>query len=249
MQRFYRVMDKADVIFEVIDARFPKETLSKSIECFAEEKGKKLVIVANKEDLISSRGREKVKEAAGNLKVIFVSAKGREGIASLRRLISSIAGKEEAKVGFVGYPNTGKSSIINALSGRHSALTSSQSGFTKGEQYINLSENVLLVDSPGVVGYEEKPEEVLALINAKSVDHLSDLESAALYIIKYIIAEKPDAIRGCYGVDARGRAEEILERVAAKRGFLLKGGSVDLNRAARLLITDWQKGKIKFFKK
>lgn len=249
-KRLFGIMDMGDIIIEVVDARFPEDTRNVEIERFAERNGKKLLIALNKADYVP---RRVLAAAIRNIssKAIIVSAKKKMGIAVLRGRLKKEASEEKpVKVAFVGYPNTGKSSLINALSGRHSALTSSKAGFTQGAQYIRLSKEVLLIDSPGVIGYYELDEAKLALLSAKSFGQIKDLEGCAEHIISFILKTNPSAITKKYGIPLKeaSYAQEILEGIAEKKGFLLKGGVVDPKRAARLVIEEWQKGEIRVFK-
>jgi ribosome biogenesis GTPase A len=248
-RRLYRVMDSAEVIVEVLDARFIRETRNEEIERYAQEHGKKLVTAVNKKDLVPPALLRKAIAAAG-LKAVVISSKKKEGISMLRGIIKKRAGRE-GKVAFVGYPNTGKSSLINALTGRRSALTSPKAGFTRGEQMVRLSDKVMLIDSPGVISYDEMDEEKLALISAKSPGSLSDIEGSAEYIVSFIMENRPEALSERYGVrttEGEG-AGEVIKKTAVSKGLLLKGGRPDMERASRLIIEDWQKGRLYVFAK
>src|SRR3989344_378475 len=157
MVSFWRVVNEvirdSDVVLEVLDARFPEETRNKEIEEKIKkinQKGihKKLIYVLNKSDL--------VKEKFCNLEFdfspyVFVSAKNNLGTTRLRSLLKEEARKKKPLiVGILGYPNTGKSSLINALKQKRSAGVGAAPGFTRGLQKIKISRDIYLLDTPGV---------------------------------------------------------------------------------------------------
>ncbi|MCX8158372.1 MAG: 50S ribosome-binding GTPase [Candidatus Diapherotrites archaeon] len=245
-QQVLKIIDEADIVFEVVDARFPLETSNNYIEKYALSKGKQLLILANKEDLISVEYKRQILKQMNNKKIVFLSAKLRSGFIKLRRIIGKLSKGKKVKIAIFGYPNTGKSSIINVLKGRHSAPTSPESGFTRGQQYIKISKNILLIDSPGILEYTNVPEEQLALINAKSVDHVRDIEGCATYLLSFISKVNKNALEEFYKIKFES-VDSFLENLASEKKFFTKGNNLDIARASRLVLSDWQKGKIKIF--
>ena len=148
------VIREADILLLVLDARLVTESRNIEIERKIREAGKPLVYVVSKSDLTD---KEEAKRAASDLKpMVLFSAKDYRGVRQLRKAIVIEAkrrGKEEITVGVLGYPNVGKSSLINALKGRGSAGTSPLSGYTRGLQKIRLSRKIMLIDTPGVIPY------------------------------------------------------------------------------------------------
>ncbi|MBU90587.1 GTP-binding protein, partial [Candidatus Woesearchaeota archaeon] len=121
-----QIVRDADIVLEVLDARFPNITRISRLEKMAKEK---LILVINKVDLISNKTLDKVKTEFKNSKYVLVSSKNPRSINELIRMI-------KGKVAVIGYPNTGKSTLINKLSSGGRAKTSSESGFTQGKQLI-----------------------------------------------------------------------------------------------------------------
>ncbi|MCK4884261.1 MAG: 50S ribosome-binding GTPase, partial [Candidatus Diapherotrites archaeon] len=196
----------------------------------------------NKSDLVSKRKADKGKKLL-NEESVFVSAKKKMGKTKLKEAIGKLIGNKDVKIAVAGYPNTGKSSLINMLKGKKSAPTSSTAGFTRGVQLIRISKKIMLVDSPGVIPFTHKDEGVMALLGAKSPERIKDLEGTGLEIAQELIKQNKDAVEELYGVKAND-GEELLEEIAFKRKKLMKGGKPNIIEAARILISDLQKGKI-----
>jgi hypothetical protein len=233
------VIKQSDVVLEVLDARLIDETRNSEIEEKIEKEGKKLVHVVNKIDLIDKDSiKEKLKELSNP---VFISSKERLGTTILKNKIMQIAGKEKVTVGVVGYPNTGKSSVINALAGSKKARTSPSAGFTRGIQKVKASDRIILLDTPGVFPFEEKDEVKSALIGAKTPEQLKDPDLAAVELIKVLNGK----VEKHYNVQRLEDYEEILENIAKKMNKLKKGGIPDIDTAAMIIIKDWQRGKIR----
>ncbi len=253
-----KVISISDIILEILDARFPKETQNKAVEKLIEESGKKIIYVLNKSDLTRKR------DLRLNPRV-FVSCKNKNGISELRDKIKAEAAKirtpkgvppgggKEGKhkygriqVGVIGYPNTGKSSLINLLIRRTSAKTGSEAGFTKGIQKLRFSKDIHLLDSPGVIPVEEysmTSEEKIARqvkVGGKSYNQVKNPEFALNEIVK---SNKKD-LEKFYKIKFEN-AEDLIEKIGNKKGFLKKGGEVNSDRAARCVLKDWQLGSIK----
>ena len=244
--RVYKVINEADLLLEVIDARFSKETRNEQIENLVKRKHKKLIIVINKSDLVSKTTAMKIKkEITKDFETTFVSSTKKSGIVALRNNISRLAGKEKIKIGVLGYPNVGKSSIINALSGRHSAKTSITAGYTRGEQLINLGKNIQLIDLPGIIPFHERNEAMLALIAVKSPNQVKDIQEVGEKILAILKQQNPTALKAMGLKNLEKDEEELLEELAFNRNRLLKGGKPDTTAVAKMLLMDWQKGKLK----
>ena len=228
-RRVRSVITRSDVIIEVLDARFPELTRNREIEHLIKKKGKFLVFALNKADLVTKEWAEEWKKRLSKeAPVVFTSAKKRWGTRMLRDLIRSLTEKKPLYIGVVGFPNTGKSSLINVLVGRSSAGVSPKPGFTKGEQIIRLSKGVYLIDSPG--DFDVKDEVIQLITGAKDPSKAVNPELTAELIIKNL---------NRYG----DLPFSSLEEYAVKKRFLLKGGEPDLIRAAVDVIRRFQRGE------
>lgn len=149
------IISKSDIVLEILDARFFEKTRNPDFEKMVHGFRKKLIFVFNKADLVDINDL-KLKIEKSELKPYSIlSCKNHEGMSKMRNLIKMEAKKlnlgREAYVGVIGYPNTGKSSIINFLVGRHVARTSKEAGFTKGVMQVKLSPSLFILDSPGII--------------------------------------------------------------------------------------------------
>ncbi|MDI6737655.1 MAG: 50S ribosome-binding GTPase [Nanoarchaeota archaeon] len=233
-----KVIEQSDIILEVLDARFIDETRNPEIEDKVKKSGKQLIYVFNKCDLVDTKALEKRKKQL--YPCVFVSSIKRYGITMLLHEIQKRAEKKEKTiVGVLGYPNTGKSSVINALSGRSAALVSPQSGFTKAMQLIKVSKQIFLLDTPGVYSYMEKDFTKHAMRASLDFTRIRDPETTALFLIEGNKA----AISRQYNIK-EGSSGKMLEEVALRLNKLKKGGILDTEQAARALLKDWQRGKI-----
>ena len=235
-----RVIEESDVVLEVIDSRNVEQTRNIEIEDKVKRQGKKLIYVFNKCDLVDIETLKPLKKVL--IPSVFVSAKDYEGTKLLRNAILKNSGsKSTIFVGVLGYPNTGKSSLINALAGRSSAKTSNESGYTKGLQYIRVSAKIKLIDTPGVIPYREKDENKHGSTSVIDYSKVKDPEDVALNIIR----ENPALVEDYYDVEMNEDVDETLENISRKLSHLKKGGIPDTKRTARMILQDWQKGKIR----
>ncbi len=243
-----KIIDECDVILLVLDARDPEMTRNRELENKIKSKGKKLIYVLNKSDLVPKEILEKWKNVFGE-NTVFISAKRRLGTKILRDMIKKSLremNKKEGKVGIVGYPNVGKSSIINALTGKRKALTGSIAGLTKGEQWVRLTKNIKLMDTPGVL--EMKDEDDLVISGALRLEKVENPIPPALKILKRIDNFDKSIVREYFNIDYKEIDEETLKKIGEKRGYLTKGGEVDLVRTARTIIKEYQDGKLNYYK-
>jgi len=249
-----RILEDCDVVLFVLDARNPEGTRNRRLEEMIREKDKKIIYVLNKADLVPmellKEYREKLREENPESTVVFVSAKHRKGTKILRDAIKRYLhsmGIEEGKVGIVGYPNVGKSSIINSLTGRRSATSGLVAGLTKGEQWIRLTKNIKLLDTPGII--EPKEEDELVMLGAIRYEKIKDPVTPAVKILRSIHALNRDAIRRLYKVDV-GEApieEDTLREIGRKLNYLEKGGEVDMERTAKTVIKDYLEGRLNYY--
>ena len=249
-----KILEECDVVLFVLDARDPEGTRNRKLEKRIKEKNKKIIYVLNKADLVPleilKKYKERFKEENPESSVVFVSAKHRKGTKILRDTIKKYLHSKdvkEGKVGVVGYPNVGKSSLINSLTGRRSATSGLIAGLTKGEQWVKLTKNIKLLDTPGII--EPKEEDELVTLGAIRYEKIRDPVTPAVKILRSIHAINRDAIKRLYRVDV-GEApigESILEEIGRRLNYLEKGGGVDIKRTARTVIRDYLEGRLNYY--
>jgi len=229
-----KIVKDADVVLEVLDARFPNITRISRLEKMAKEK---LILVINKVDLVSDKTLDKIKTEFKHSKYVLVSSLNSKGVGELIKLL-------KGKVAVIGYPNTGKSTLINKLSLGGKAKTSSESGFTKGKQLITGKNGIMLMDTPGIVPFAARDEVRLGLVSGISPSKLENPDLVATKLIYIFKKNNPSLFERYYGVDMSLDSYSILLEIGRKRHMLLKKGEIDERRAAISLLVDWHKGKI-----
>lgn len=231
-KRVLKIIRDADVLLEVLDARFPDLTRLPDYERLIKRLGKPLILVLNKADLVPKEWAEDWKRILQKkgYPVVFVSSKKRWGTRILRRTIKDVAPKFPVTVGVFGYANVGKSSLINILKGKTAAQAAPIPGWTKGEQLVKISRKIYLMDTPGVIPMRDPTK--LVLIGAYDPNRMEDPELPAELLLRVLHSLEPD------------EWPATIDEYAMKRNFLRKGGQPDTHRAAVELLSKWQRGKI-----
>ncbi|MFH2021023.1 MAG: GTPase [archaeon] len=221
-----------------MDARMPQLTRHKEIERKIKQADKKILYVLNKCDLIRKEEADILKR--GFDPCVFVSSKKKLGGTLLFNKIMMMSGGKPCKVGALGYPNVGKSSVINLLKGKGSASVSSHAGHTTGVQFIKAKNKIFLLDTPGVLPFQEKDELKQLMIGAINPQKVSEPEYYAMKLIE----EYPILFENYLDVKFEKDPVDFLEKVAMKKNYLKKGGTPDIERLSVQLLQDWQIGKL-----
>lgn len=251
----HKVVDSSDVVIQVIDARDPVGTRSRFLESFLKRQypHKHMILLLNKADLVptwvSSRWLRTLSKEYPTL--IFHSSLtnpfGKGSLINLLRQYKALhSDKKSISCGLVGYPNVGKSSVINTLRGKKVSKVAPIPGETKVWQYVTLFRSIFLVDCPGVVHDSTRNSESEAIL--KSVVRIESLRGmAAEYIPALLERVEKKYIVKTYGIEDWKRPDDLLEQLARKTGKLLKRGEPDVNTVGRMMLNDFQRGKLPWF--
>jgi len=277
-KEFRKVVDAADVVLEVLDARDPMGSRCKEVEeavMSGSKAGKRLVLVLNKADLVprenllawmkhlrneyptipfkaSTQQTARLGQAKINMKQVDQVLLQTSKCVGADILLSLLANycrnkdiKTSIKVGVVGMPNVGKSSLINSLKRSRACTTGATPGVTKVMQEVQLDKKVTLLDCPGLVmAGGNKTDASVALRNAIKVESLADPITPVVAILSRVPREH---IMMQYRIGHFKDCAEFLSLVALSHGKLLRGGIPDRHMAARMILGDWNTGKIKYF--
>jgi len=252
-RELYKVLDCSDVVVEVLDARDPLGTRSRHVEDHLRKdaRHKHLIFVLNKCDLVPVWvTRRWVDVLSREYPTLAFHASvnnpfGKGSLISLLRQFSQLhKEKKQISVGFIGYPNVGKSSVINTLKKKMVCKAAPVPGETKVWQYITLMRRVFLIDCPGVVPPTDESECEIVL---KGVTRSERLPSPEDYIEEVLKRSRREFIVRTYGIHSWENHIDFLNQLAIKNGRLLKKGEPDMRTAARMVLNDWQRGKLPYY--
>eukprot|EP00798_Chlamydomonas_sp_ICE-L_P017852 gene17852-24239_t len=293
-KEFRKVVDLADVVIQVLDARDPMSCRCLDVERYIRQNNpnKRIVLLLNKMDLVPREVGEKwlayfreelptiafkcstqqqatrmgqrkmVQVKPSSKRMVPAGAKEFEtsaclGADTLIQLLKNYCRNTGIKtgitVGVVGLPNVGKSSLINSLKRARVAQVGNTPGVTKSLQEVHLDKNIKLLDSPGIVftSAGEGGDAAAVLRNCIKVEKLDDVSGS-------LAIEPPNrAIMSCGAQTSPRRArdespagrdaDKFLQHVAASRGKLKKGGVPHIRSAARIVLNDWNDGRIPYY--
>lgn len=238
------VLRNSDVVLLLVDARMPELTRNSEIISKVESmKGKRLIIVFNKSDLINKKEIDKLNIEYPN--AFFISAKKKKGVEELKGTLENMAenwNRPSLRIGLVGYPNIGKSTLINLLAPSVRSKVSPVPGTTKKTMWVR-SGKLRIMDSPGVIPFGDKNIQ-MGMSAAKDPHKIRNPDKVAMKIIEFLMDKDERILKRAYKASGEDSYEVFLD-IGKKKGFLIKGGEVDENRVAIKVIDDWQKGRIK----
>ncbi|OMJ16662.1 Nucleolar GTP-binding protein 2 [Smittium culicis] len=251
----YKVIDSSDVVIHVLDARDPLGTRCIHVEKYLQKEAphKHLIYVLNKVDLIPTWATSRwVKILSRERPTIAFHASinnsfGKGSLIQLLRQYSKLnSDKKQISVGFIGYPNTGKSSIINTLRKKKVCTVAPIPGETKVWQYITLMRRIYLIDCPGIVQSSSGDTETDVVL--KGSIRTGNLQTPEDYIDEIINKRvKKEYIARTYNIDNWSDHVDFLTMLAKSTGKLNKGGEANLHVCSIMVINDFLRGKLPHF--
>ena len=248
-----------DAVCELLDARIPYASRNPDIDALCRNKPR--LVILNRADMADPAMTRRWSEAfrARGLMTLETDSKSRRGISrfgpAVRELLSSKLAQYSAKgqvgrtlrVMVVGIPNVGKSTLINAVSGRKGARAENRPGVTRGKQWVTVDQGLELLDTPGILWPRFEDMQVgrhLAYTGAVK-EQVVDQEELAAGLMSLLAERYPAVLAERYGIDCTGRSPwELLEAAGRRRGFLVSGGEVDLERSCRMILEEFRNGKL-----
>ena len=245
-----------DVVIELFDARAPKSSVNEHLEKVIQHKKK--LYVFTKADLADSeqtiKWQKHFRTEDSEVLVVNVNDKNSYNMISsaVIRLGKAKWAKEMARgmkpqpirTMIIGIPNVGKSSLINLLAKRKAAGVQNKPGYTRGEQWIKVNKDFLLLDTPGILpmSYENQEKAAnLALIGSIREDILPNNELVAI-LLKFLKEHYPNALKERFDIEEIGEPKVVLEDIANKRGLLAGSGRLDILKAESLLLKEFKDG-------
>lgn len=248
-KELYKVLDSSDVIIHVLDARDPLGTLCEKISTYIKEEAphKHLIYILNKVDLVPTGVTAKWLKyfSKKNTTLAYHSQSleknfGKNNLVNILRQLDNLYKKKHISVGFVGYPNSGKSSIINTLRNKNVCNVAPVPGETKVWQYITLTRSIYLIDCPGVVPISDFDQAVF-----KGAIRVENLENPEFYVEKLINKYKTE-ISNLYKIEFTN-VQDFYEKFASRYGKITKGNKPYIDLICKTILHDWNRGKIPYF--
>lgn len=261
-----------DVVVEILDARIPISSRNPDIQELI--KNKTRVVILNKYDLADQDENKKwVKYFEDNgIKAALVNSNTGEGVQLAIKRIEEIYKEKQKKfadkgrtgkairVMILGIPNVGKSSFINRVSKKTSAIVGNKPGVTRQKQWIRINQSIELLDTPGVLWPKFETEDValnLAYTGTIKDDILQTIE-VGFSLLKFLVNKHLDKLVERYKLDKdeiqnilnnndveeNENILEIMYIIGRKRGAMISGGNIDEEKVAKIILDDFRSGKI-----
>lgn len=262
MQKALRMMEteakNVDALIYVLDSRAPFACLNPE---FVRIIGSKPILyVLNKIDLADEKKIKEIKtKLPGENKLVIElnsTASGAIGLvtSSLNSLCKATIEKYKNKgVNYfvramvLGVPNCGKSTLVNNLCGSKKAITGNKPGVTKGKQWVKLSNNIEILDTPGTLWpnlIDEGEARKLAFIGSIK-DDVVEVEQLSLFLLEALLKTYPKELEERFSVQVENKTPlEIMEEIAERRKYVVRGGEIDYERTAKAILDDFRKGRI-----
>ena len=251
-----------DAVCEIVDARIPISSRNPDIDAICGNKPR--IIVLNRMDLADQDATKRWIQHFRDrgMAAVATDCKTKKGIALFEPAVRAVLQEKIAhnaakgmnkalKVMIVGIPNVGKSTLINQISGRKGAKAENRPGVTRGKQWVTVNNNLLLLDTPGILWPKfEDPNVGMMLAYTGAVkEGVIDIEELASRFMELLLKYYPETLRERYKVEAEQGTPGyvLLEEAGRKRGYLLARGEIHTERMAKVLLDEYRNGKLGHF--
>ncbi len=250
-----------DAVIELLDARIPYSSANPMLQEIIS--GKPRVVALNKADLADPVITRKWVDyfTQQGIKAVSIDSMTGKGTKQLVQAVEDMAREKTekllskgvikpraARVMILGIPNVGKSSLINRLAGAVKAKAADKPGVTRAKQWIRIGKNLELLDTPGILWpkFEDMTVGLKLAFTGAINDEAIDREQVVAVFLETMAKLYPERLRERYKLidELPEQPMELLEMVGRKRGCLGKGGAVDLDKAQRIVFTDFRSGKL-----
>ncbi|HEY2335856.1 MAG TPA: ribosome biogenesis GTPase YlqF [Burkholderiales bacterium] len=247
-------MAKIDVVIEILDARLPGASSNPLIERLRLHRQRPCLKVLNKSDLADPQATAAWVRHFGKdrtVNAVALSCKKAAEVARIPALAAALAphrdgGVKSLRMMVMGVPNTGKSTFINALLKRKVAKTGDEPAITRHQSRFDLGDDMVLIDTPGLMWSIKHASDGLMLAASHAIGENAFIsEEVATFLAELLLARYPLLIEKRYEfksdtLDGPG----LVEAIARKRGYLLKGSRVDYEKAGNALVHDYRSGAL-----
>ena len=248
-------MEFVDVVIEVVDARLPEASSNPMIRTLREHRQRPALKILNKADLADPAATKAWLDFYNRQKgitAVALSCKKPTDVARVTGYCQAIAPHRNDNIKplrmmIMGIPNVGKSTLMNALVKRRIAAVGDEPAVTKTQQRFDINPGMTLTDTPGMLWPKIEYESdgfMLAASHAIGTNEVMEEEVAA-FLGEILLARYPALLIARYGFALDGLdGPALVEAVAKRRGCLIKGGGLDLEKAALILLDDYRSGTL-----
>lgn len=248
-------MEKTDMIIEVLDARVPQASRNPMIEELRTFRQRPCLKILNKADLADPEATKQwlaFYNAQKDVHAVALSCKKPADVAKIPGICMKIAphrgtALKPLRIMIMGIPNVGKSTLMNALLKKRVAQVGDEPAVTKTQQRLYLGNNIVLTDTPGMMWPKiEHPSDGLMLAASHAIGSNALIEEeVATFLADILLQHYPQLLSARYSIATEGTdGVAVIEGIAKKRAYRIKGGEFDLEKAAHTMLQDYRSGAL-----